>query len=68
MSGKVVKINSLLIDERNLDIIVSEPYKRGWLYVVQMNNPKELSHPRLGEDEKPVLRDYDKRQDLRLET
>ncbi|MFC1714723.1 aminomethyl-transferring glycine dehydrogenase subunit GcvPB [Candidatus Poribacteria bacterium] len=37
VSGKVVKINPLLVDEENLDILISEPYKRGWLFVVQMS-------------------------------
>ncbi len=34
-SGRVVKINPLFMDEENLDLLVTEPYKRGWLFVVQ---------------------------------
>ena len=41
VSGKVVKINPLLVDEENLDILVNEPYKRGWLFVVQMDSAEE---------------------------
>ena len=38
VSGKVVKVNPLFLDEESLDILVNEPYKRGWLFVVQMDD------------------------------
>ena len=41
VSGKVVKINPLLVDEENLDILVNEPYKQGWLFVVQVDDTEE---------------------------
>jgi len=59
VSGKVVKTNPLLMDEKNLDILVNEPYKRGWLFVVQMDDPEELYHPPLKEDKEPVLKNHE---------
>ncbi len=41
VSGKVVKINPLLVDEANFDILINEPYKRGWLFVVQIDSAEK---------------------------
>jgi glycine cleavage system H lipoate-binding protein len=41
VSGKVVKINPLLLDEANFDILLNEPYRRGWLFVVQVEDAKK---------------------------
>jgi glycine cleavage system T protein len=59
VSGRVVKINPLLVDEENLDILVDEPDKRGWLFVAQMDNPEEFHRPPLKEDGEPVLKNYE---------
>ena len=45
VSGKVVKINPLFVGEENLDVLVDEPYERGWLFVVQVNDPEEFNRP-----------------------
>jgi glycine cleavage system H lipoate-binding protein len=37
----VVKINPLFVDEENRDFLVSEPYRRGWLFVVQTEKANE---------------------------
>ncbi|MBU1023164.1 glycine cleavage system protein GcvH [bacterium] len=40
VSGKIVEINSKLEDAAEL--INEDPYKLGWLIVVEMNDPSEL--------------------------
>jgi glycine cleavage system H lipoate-binding protein len=47
VSGKVVMINPALVSEENFDILIEEPYKRGWLFVVQMDDAGELSRTTL---------------------
>jgi len=42
VSGKVVKINPLFVDEENLDILINEPYRGGWLFVVQMDDAEDF--------------------------
>jgi glycine dehydrogenase subunit 2 len=51
VSGKVVMINPTLVSEENFDIFIAEPYKRGWLFVVQMDDAQELS--------RTILMDYE---------
>lgn len=40
VSGKIIEINSALEDAAEL--INEDPYEKGWLIVVEMNDPSEL--------------------------
>ena len=51
VSGVVVMVNPALVSEENFDILIAEPYKRGWLFAVQMDDTEELS--------RTVLMDYE---------
>ena len=51
VSGVVVMINPVLAGEESFHILIAEPYKRGWLFVVQMDDTEELS--------RTVLMDYE---------
>ncbi len=43
VGGRVVMVNPALAGEESFHILIAEPYKRGWLFVVQMDDAQELS-------------------------
>ena len=42
VSGTIVQVNETLADEKACSIINSDPLGRGWLFVVEMNEPGEM--------------------------
>ncbi|MBN2554137.1 MAG: glycine cleavage system protein GcvH [Spirochaetales bacterium] len=42
VSGTIVQVNETLADEKACGIINSDPLGRGWLFVVEMNEPGEM--------------------------
>lgn len=42
VSGTIVQVNETLADEKACGIINSDPLGRGWLFVVEMNEPGEV--------------------------
>lgn len=40
VSGTIIKVNSLL--ESKPGLINSDPYAKGWIFVIELSNPDEL--------------------------
>jgi glycine cleavage system H protein len=43
VSGVVVEVNTLLASEENCTLVNRDPLGEGWLVVIEMNKPEELS-------------------------
>jgi len=41
VSGTILEVNERLADEKACAIINSDPLGQGWLFVIEMNDPKE---------------------------
>ncbi|MBA7569277.1 Glycine cleavage system H protein [subsurface metagenome] len=42
VSGTILEVNNTLADEQACATINSDPLGQGWLFVIQMNDPKEI--------------------------
>ena len=42
VSGTILEVNESLADEQACAIINSDPLGQGWLFVIEMNDPKEI--------------------------
>ena len=42
VSGKIIDVNNSLIDQP--DLINSDPYGKGWIIKIEMNNKEELDN------------------------
>lgn len=42
VSGIILEVNERLADEQACAIINSDPLGQGWLFVIEMSNPKEI--------------------------
>jgi len=42
VSGTILEVNERLADEKACAIINSDPLGQGWLFVIEMNDPKEI--------------------------
>lgn len=42
VSGTILEVNNILADEQACATINSDPLGQGWLFVIQMNDPKEI--------------------------
>ena len=42
VSGTILEVNESLADEQACAIVNSDPLGQGWLFVIEMNHPKEI--------------------------
>jgi glycine cleavage system H protein len=42
VSGTVLEVNEKLVDEQACAIVNSDPLGQGWLFIIEMSNPKEI--------------------------
>lgn len=42
ISGKIVKINSLLTEQNNTSFINKEPLGQGWLFIIEIENQEQI--------------------------